>query len=818
MSKWRIMPHVIVRRAGFPINWLESLRFTETLACVKNVLEIEKRLDKQRKTIVRLIERLVVREKNSQDRNTVLSAMSKIRKGIAKRKPLISQTIPVQEDGYDQLGREIEAWNDLLQQAAEWQRAGRERAELEMKEKRAVLSQLLQSSRLREALWSMNPRFDEAVTRYLKNQRAERTADDKRFERRLITYLQRLCAKNETNSFFGPIDYAKPNQEQQAPIFYEWSVPFLRERRVFCSYWAVESLLKQICSEPGVMPFLRPRRHTLYSRAGDFVLRSGVNGRETKLSTLSAAIYDLADGTLSFREMAERLDESLEAVMEQGKILAQKKAVILLPILPGDEEDGIAWVLKWLNGQPQQFPNRDVWISNLTRLQEEIKTIETTGWPERKSRLRELEQTFVQLTSLDATREAGEMYADRSIIFEDTRGPLNIEFGGAFWAKIEESLQPILEAARADALQTARQERQVAARLLNEWTKGRGTMPYLSFLNHRSRIEGLQDLIEPSPSSFQQAAKRRLGEGEPSSPLHLQPADLAVAAEGAGQTETAAENALDSFFLSVDLMFIPKGGDDVQIVVGEAHPQFLTAVFPSAFFYPERERMMEEIEEWAKQQRVYPHMAQIAYHRRTKIFPYQLPGKVIEILPRLPEIDDQVIPAGELYVSVREGEVYLHDQSGQEWRMFPPLHAEPLDPVALFSHPRLNIATVKTGKRTPRIVMDNVLLQRARWELDCDDWQVEKGSDHPFDLMLHFYRLKEKEGMPDWVFVRVEGERKPFCIDFANVFLLEMLQGQFKQSPTAVCSEMVPAPNELWLDDNGERYCCEFRMMCLLER
>jgi hypothetical protein len=813
MSKWRIMPYVIVRRAGFPINWLESLRFTETLACVKNVLEIEKRLDEQRLAIVRLIEHLVVREKNGQDRRHLLSTMSKIRKGLAKRKTLQCPAIPVEEEGYDQLGREVAAWNDLLQQAAEQQRAGRECAESEMKEKRARLRQLLHSPRLREALWSMNPRFDEAVTRYLENPRGERTSDDKRFERRLITYLQRLCAKNETNSFFGPIDYAKPNPEQQAPVVYEWAVPFVRERRVFCSYWAAETLLEKICSEPGATPFLRPRRHTLYSRVNDHVLRSGLSGRETTLSALAAAVYDLADGTLSFREMAERLRQPLDAVLAEGKLLAQQQAIILHPLLPGDEADPIAWILTWLKEQPQSFPQRDGWIANLLRLQEEIRTLEETGWPERKERLRELERMFARLTARDATREAGEMYADRSIVFEDAHGPLAIEIGGTLWAQLEESLQPILEAARADAIQTSRQERQAAARLLDEWSNGRGTMPYLRFLHHRSRIAGEQHLPEPALSSFQRAAAQRFEEGDPSTPICLQAADLD--AEGTGQTVGEAEDDLDSYFLSVDLMFIPTDGDDVQIVVGEAHPQFLTAVFPSACFHPERERMMEEIDAWAKRQRAYPHMAQIAYHRKTKIFPYRLPGKVIELLPRLPEIDDQVIPAGELHVSNREGQVYLHDQTGKEWRLYPPLHAEPLDPVALFSHPRLGIGTVKTGNRTPRIVMGRVLLQRARWELDADAWRVEQGSDHPFDLMLHVYRLKEQEGMPDWVFVRVEGERKPFCIDFANVFLLEMLQGLLKQSRTAVFSEMLPAPNDLWLDDGGERYCCEFRTMCL---
>lgn len=814
MSKWRIMPHIILRRAGFPINWLESLRFTETLQHVKKVLETENKLDAQRRRITRLIGCLVVHEKNHQNRDTVLAAMSKMRKRIVKGRRLPKDALPVQEEEYDQLRQAIATWNDLLQQAFGWQQAGRECAESEMTEKRGRLRQLLQSSRLREALWSMNPRFDKAVTRYLESRRQGRTSDDKRFERRLITYLQRLCAKNETNSFFGPIDYAKPNEKQQTPLFYEWSVPFLRERRVFFSYWAVESLLKKICSEPGVMPFLQPRRHTLYRRTGEWVLCSGVNEQETKLSPLSVAVYELADGTLSFREMAERLNESLEVILEQGKILAQQKAVILLPILPGDEEDGIAWVMKWLREQPPLFPRRDVWMGHLIRLQEQIKRLEATRWPERKVALQELEQTFFRLTSLNPTREAGEMYADRSIIFEDTRGPLHMELGGAFWNRIHSSLQPILEAARADALQTARHQRQVAADLLQEWTNGKGRMPYLRFLKYLAQSKGGRDRIEPFSSSFQEAVKHRLEEREHSSPLYLRANDLALAEEGGGGV---SPKGLDSFFLSVDLMFIPRGGDDIQIVLGEAHPQFLTHVFPSAFFYPEREQMMEEIEEWFKQQRVYPHMAQIAYHRKTKIFPYPLPGQVIEILPRLPVVDDRVISAGELFVTVREGEVCLCDPSGKEWRLFPPLHGEPLDPIALFSHPRLEIATVKTGKHTPRMIMGDVLLQRARWELDPDVWQVEGGGDHPFDLMLHFYRLKEKENMPDWVFVRVDGERKPFCIDFANLFLLEMLQGQLKQSSTTVCSEMVPAPDELWLDDRGDRYCCEFRMMCLHE-
>jgi hypothetical protein len=812
MNKWRIMPHLIVRRAGFPIDWLEHLRFTDTLAAVQDLLKVEQQLDEQRDTIVREIERLVVVEKKAQDRSTVLSDLSKLRKALWKRKSFQGKHLQVNEPPYQKIVIAIDRWNELLQLENERWARGRELAEGEHLEKRAALQELLDRPRLREAMWSMNPRFDEAITRYQENSRIERrSSEDKRFERRLITYLQRLCAKNETNSFFGPIDYAKPNVDQDRSIWYEWTVPHLRRRQVFLSYWAAETLLHEISRDQAILPFLRPRRHTLYRQVCE-VLQSGMTGREWSLSPLAYALYERADGKRSLGDLAETLEVPLHELITQAQRLVEQKALTLMPVLPGDEEHSLGWILNWLFEQPATFPGREDWIRQLTELQQALQRLETSEWPERKKRMHDLEQLFVKLTAKDASRESGEMYADRSIIFEDAHGPLQVELGGAFWEHVEEQLQPILEAAKQYGLHKAQIERSAATRLLEEWSDGRGTMPYFRFIQKRSQTQNVPHIEEPI-SVFQEAVTRLWMDGV-REPIHLRNEHLQEPMDFAPSEHRVA----DPLFLSLDLMLIPQDSGGYQIVVGETHPLFLTTVFPSAYFYADREQMMAEITDWLQRQPAAPHFAQIAYHRKTKIFPYSLPGKVIEILPRLPVLDDRVLAAGELFVSERSGDVYLHDASGHEWRMYPPLHAEPLDSVGLFSHPRLEVPTIKTGRQTPRILFENVMLQRARWEVECKSWQTEQGISHPFDLMLHFYRLKEREGMPDWVFVRVEGERKPFCIDFANVFLLEMLQGHLKSLGVAVYSEMLPAPDQLWLEHEGERYCCEFRAMSLFDQ
>lgn len=66
--------------------------------------------------------------------------------------------------------------------------------------------------------------------------------------------------------------------------------------------------------------------------------------------------------------------------------------------------------------------------------------------------------------------------------------------------------------------------------------------------------------------------------------------------------------------------------------------------------------------------------------------------------------------------------------------------------------------------------------------------------------------------MPEYVYVKLNTEPKPFLIDFHNYFLLEMWESFIKKGQVATVTEMLPGPEQLWLQDaEGTRYCAEIR-------
>ena len=61
--------------------------------------------------------------------------------------------------------------------------------------------------------------FDNAMARFLEGSGTERRpARTKALERRFVTYLQRFCAKNDTASFFGPMNYGALDRDLRKAV------------------------------------------------------------------------------------------------------------------------------------------------------------------------------------------------------------------------------------------------------------------------------------------------------------------------------------------------------------------------------------------------------------------------------------------------------------------------------------------------------------------------------------------------------------------------------------------------------------------------
>jgi hypothetical protein len=70
-------------------------------------------------------------------------------------------------------------------------------------------------------------------------------------------------------------------------------------------------------------------------------------------------------------------------------------------------------------------------------------------------------------------------------------------------------------------------------------------------------------------------------------------------------------------------------------------------------------------------------------------------------------------------------------------------------------------------------------------------------------------------GLPRFVFVRSEAERKPLLIDTWSPFAVDMLGHLAARASHCRAEEMLPGPEELWLSDERGHYTCELRVQFL---
>ncbi|GAA2207906.1 hypothetical protein GCM10009850_033640 [Nonomuraea monospora] len=120
-------------------------------------------------------------------------------------------------------------------------------------------------------------------------------------------------------------------------------------------------------------------------------------------------------------------------------------------------------------------------------------------------------------------------------------------------------------------------------------------------------------------------------------------------------------------------------------------------------------------------------------------------------------------------------------------------------------HPEIDL-----GAHTPRILLDDLIYQRARWRVPLP---AERGAD-AFDRWLAIHRLRRERALPRHVFVHHPATPTPFYVDFCDPFAVEDLA---RHDPAEVLiTEMLPAPGQLWWRVDGREQCAELRLGCVV--
>lgn len=631
--------------------------------------------------------------------------------------------------------------------------------------------------KVQEAVFLSNPSmFENVWARALSKPPAD-TADGRRIDRQLYVYLQRLCAKNETTSFFGPMGYGKTSR---APGRLGVALAGPQRRRLLFSYWAVQELAKAISKEKA-FTFDLPVRINSFFRFGPEVAECRALGPDVPLTADARKVLDaLRGGSATLRAGAKVAGLSVEAAFKAAVPLLKAAALLrALPVPPEtfDTFEGLVAAVREL----PEVPERTAWLSRLEGLDGLRRAFAEAPLAQKARALAAWEAAFTELTGQSARRGQGQIYADRYVYYEEASSPFALEFGAELVEQIERALSPALELSATFGARV-QQERaaQVAATL-----GGRGEMDFLEY-TVRTRPESVEGTrFAPVPVQ----------------PLPAGTADAQLPADHLGPAVPGQRYALPDVCLSVV-------GERIEVLLARVHhhlllESWLTAFHPDAAAYAKSAR--EFIERSAD-----PTLVGLAVKRRNKGF-YVFPGpRVLQSVADAIEARSGDYSPRDVKVTVDARGPALRLPDGREARLYLTLDDfSSFPPLSALAHPQVLHARFSAGEgATPRVRIGDGVYQRARWSMSTKVLEGKKGTA----LYLEVARLGRQYGWPRFLFVRSTTERKPYLCDTRSPFALELLAHLVQEGGDLLFEEMRPAPEALWLRDERGRYTCELRM------
>nr|WP_223768049.1 lantibiotic dehydratase [Streptomyces huiliensis] len=751
--RWTLAPVLVLRHAGLPFDWVESLGAAPAVldAC-DALLAIEDEL-------APLL--------GAEAAGRLVSALETGRGAKVPR--------PAREA----VARWREAWDRLTEAHA----ADRRRL-------RARLRALAGDPRFRDAVFTSNPgMYDAMLAGYLDRDDVPDTARHRRTERQIYSYLQRFCAKNETASAFGPMGYGSLGDGEGLRV--EPAGP--RRRRAFLTHWAVTELASAAARDKALAPHVPVRMGLLTVRDGD---RLTIAGTDTaiRLDATQTRLTDLLakDGPSSLAALARTAALPLRAVADALRPLLAVGAVLRSFDVPNETVDPLPGLRAALSALPP-VPARDAWTARLDELAAHCDRFAAAAGDveARREALAELEAAFTAATGAPPRRGAGAVYADRLVLFEEASSPFRIEIGTDLAEALTRVLEPALESSAAFGDRVQADHRRRMAKVVREATGPLGFLDYARLARPDGESGGRFSPMEP-------VAVPGLG-GQ-----HVR-----LDARAFGEPEPGERYALPDVCLAApDAEAASRG--EYRVMVARVHHHLLLTGWLGTF-HPDPAAFDRIAAEWLERQD--GRVIGLATSRRNKGF-YRFPGPRLVFTAGDPDARTDNVPAAACTVEVREGRPVLLDPHGRPRQLYPVLNdLTTYPPFAALSPPSVLHAplTGETDRHLGRVGIGDACYQRERWTLDGRELPVVQPGPGP---LLTLRRLARTHGLPRFVFARLASERKPFLVDTTCPFAADLLAhlAAHRTTRSVRFEEMYPGPDELWLRDASGRYTSELRM------
>jgi hypothetical protein len=442
------------------------------------------------------------------------------------------------------------------------------------------------------------------------------------------------------------------------------------------------------------------------------------------------------------------------------------------------------------------------------------------------AQLEKFDLTFHQITGRSTTRNAGQMYSGRTLVYQDCVRDIKMEVGREVLSAIAEPLALILTSARWFTHELAAQVREKCREIYCGMVhkSGRSDLELTPFWLQ------MQMILEPEGPLF----------GRLCAELHCRWQKVLSITENVAQVSYASQNLkrlVDEAFPasscgwelarynSPDVMIASRSVEairegDYSLVLGELHMALNTLRAQCiASQHPSPEEMIQAMEiDMPSVQvvpvapRSWPHVTARTLFSLTPRHNYHLEASYdsVSAAPR-----SKTLPISAFVVRDSKSGLTVQTRDSRLRFDFIEFFGEMLSWLAA-DHLKL----VPPSRHIPRILFDRLVVQREQWSFQAAEMLFAREDDEG-SRFLDARRWMRKEQLPRFVFARAHVEEKPFYIDFDSPVYVGILAKLARQvlasnepNRPIVISEMLPTPEQLWLPDrDNQKYTCELRMV-----
>lgn len=817
---WALWRQSILRGAGFPVDYPLRLASPDCVAAIEDVLQSELAVQEAKRNAVDLLKNL--RSEDPAKRKEYTNAIHHLHAG----------KIPADDDLPSQVQTAIATLTLACANVDTVHTAYRQVFSTELVSATAALREIVEMDSFRQALaWQNRQALHTCVEPFLSKPPTQHDSHYRQQRSILVKYLQRYSMKNDTIGFFGPVGWAHWSPESATTL--QPGPDLLAKRTTYIEGWCVNAISQALTTahpallrwaKPRLMPYARVAQSKLYL---PFV-------KPIPLSPAQARVLAACDGIRSAYEIAHQLlqagiPEPVQAIDVYTILTAMQSSRRITWSFDVSLED--PYPEKALRRNIEQVGDQELRATALAT----VEKLEQAADAVKKARIStqldaaigNFESMFTALTGQLPIRSAGELYAGRTLLYEDSLRDVEVKLGTNVLHHLEGPLTLILASARWLGYQLAQTSRQYFQNTYEKLVQKHQT-PVIAFVEYFPWInsqlyEDLHVFIEQAQTLFQQkwseilhvAGEQRL----------VNSSYEAIAPFVHAAFDVPGPGWPSAYFHSPDVMFDAENLDainrgDFHYILGELHLGINTL---DGVLFTEQNPQASDM---------YAAMAQDIP------FPLILPLASSQFLPSTRTQQSLALPKDFRLITstdvcdapvsqtLRMGDLVV-EQIGEKLlvRTYDGHHQ--FDVLAVFSDYFSvvvgdSFAIFPSQEHTPRLTIDRLVVTRETWRFRADQVPFVTMQDLA-ECYISVRRWAQILGMPRFLFYRTIKEKKPCYLDLDSPLYVELFVKEVRRTVQSgapkpgghvvTLSEMLPTPNHAWLvDTQGAHYASEIRI------